>query len=100
MTKKQSLTTEQLGEAVIKSLEQMSPEEKKICRQHLDKAFSKPTPVSEHKFTNGVVNTLRKMKQPVTRDTYAEMAYWKTYRSLTAEEKFEVREAVYEANIQ
>jgi hypothetical protein len=47
-----------------------------------------------------VVQKLREMKQPVTRDTYAELAYWKPYRKLNAEQRADVREAVYEANIQ
>jgi len=104
---KQNLTTEQLAEKCIRDIKKMSSKEKKNVRKHLEKAFlNKQTLDREfHQKNifiapNGVVKTLREMKQPVTRDTYAEMAYWKTYRSLTAEEKFEVREAVYEANIQ
>ena len=103
-----SMTMEQLGKKIIKDLEQMSPEEKKVVREHLEKAFLKPRKNLDREFhqknifvaPNGVVKTLREMKQPVTRETYAEMAYWKTYRSLSVEEKEDVKQAVYEANIQ
>ena len=47
-----------------------------------------------------VVNKLREMKVRVTRESYAELAYWKPYRTLSTEEKQDVRQAVYEANIQ
>jgi hypothetical protein len=47
-----------------------------------------------------VVQKLRQLKLPVTRENYASFAYWKSYRSLSSEERFEVREAVYSANIQ
>ena len=48
---------------------------------------------------DAVVVQLRKMKQPVTRENYAVLAYWKPHRKLNAEERVDVREAVYEANI-
>jgi hypothetical protein len=47
-----------------------------------------------------VIDKLRELKIRITKETYAEWAYWKKYKQLTAEEKFEVRQAVYEANIQ
>jgi len=47
-----------------------------------------------------IVQQLRKLKLPVTRENYAVCAYWKSYRKLNAEERADVREAVYEANIQ
>jgi hypothetical protein len=40
------------------------------------------------------------MKQPVTKQSYAELAYWKPYRKLNPEQKLDVHEAVYEANLQ
>ena len=46
-----------------------------------------------------VVEQLRKMKQQITRESYAMLAYWMPYRKLNPEQKQDVREAVYEANI-
>ena len=102
---KQSFTMEQLAARCVRDIKKMTPKKKAECRQHLVKAFCKQTDREFYERNifvapNCVVKTLREMKQPVTRETYAEMAYWKPYRKLTAEEKFEVREAVYEANIQ
>src|SRR2546425_12982373 len=80
MTKKQSLTTEQLGEAVIKSLEQMSPEEKKVVREHLEKAFLKKPQTrkvihdddTEH---SGVLAFMLKYKIDLTLENYIDLAY-------------------------
>jgi hypothetical protein len=47
-----------------------------------------------------VVQKLRQLKLRVTNESYASFAYWKSYRSLSAEERQDVREAVYSANIQ
>jgi hypothetical protein len=47
-----------------------------------------------------VVRKLRELKQPVTKEAYAELAYWKPYRTLSAEEKQQVREMVRQANLQ
>jgi hypothetical protein len=47
-----------------------------------------------------IVQKLRELKLSVTRENYAIFAYWKPYRKLNAQEKMEVREIVYEANIQ
>ncbi len=95
---KENLTTEQLAEKALQDLQHMSPEEKKKVREHLDKEFKQKKRVLVA--PDVVVNTLREMKQPVTRESYAELAYWKSYRSLSVEEKEDVKQAVYEANIQ
>ena len=97
-----SMTTEQLAEKCIRDITKMSPKKKAEVRKHLGKAFLDREFHQKNIFIapNGVVKTLREMKQPVTRETYAEMAYWKTYRSLSVEEKEDVKQAVYEANIQ
>jgi hypothetical protein len=47
-----------------------------------------------------VVQTLRTLRVPVTLESYAELAYWTPYRKLNPEEKLDVREAVYKANLQ
>ncbi len=83
MTKKQSLTTEQLGEAVIKSLEQMSPEEKKVVREHLEKAFLKKPQTrkvihdddTEH---SGVLAFMLKYKIELTLENYIDIAFMST----------------------
>ncbi len=83
MTKKHSLTTEQLGEAVIKSLEQMSPEEKKVVREHLEKAFLKKPQTrkvihdddTEH---SGVLAFMLKYKVELTLSNYIDIAFMST----------------------
>ena len=93
----ENLTTEQLAAKALRDLKEMSPEKKAQARAALDREFKQKNIFVA---PDGIVNQLREWKQPVTRESYAELAYWKSYRSLSAEEKFEVREAVYEANIQ
>ena len=47
-----------------------------------------------------VVQKLREEKLAVTNENYAMFAYWLPYRELSAEEKLDVQDAVYRANIQ
>lgn len=49
---------------------------------------------------DAVVHKLREKKLPVTVDNYALFAFWREYETLTAEEKMDVEDAVYEGNIQ
>jgi hypothetical protein len=44
-----------------------------------------------------VVNKLREMRVSVTKESYADLAYWKPYPRLSAEEKEDVKQAVSEA---
>jgi hypothetical protein len=91
MTKKQSLTTEQLGEAVIKSLERMSPKEKANVRKHLEKAFlKKPQAVMAYNTydideidfdhdpdleNNSILRTMLELGTPLTLAHYIDLAF-------------------------
>ena len=76
-----NLTTEQLAEKVIESLERMSPEEKKNVREHLDKAFGKATIVHDHEpdlENNSILRTMLELGTPLTLGNYIDLAFMGT----------------------
>ena len=46
-----------------------------------------------------IISKLREKNLPVTWANYALFAYWRPYRKLSADERLDVREAVYQANL-
>ncbi len=73
-----NLTTEQLAEKVIESLERMSPKEKATCRKHLDRAFGKAKIVHDHDIdleNNAVLRTMLELGTPLTLENYIDLAY-------------------------
>ena len=68
------------------------------ARRTRRRGTARPTVVAQA--SDCVVAKIRSMKQPVTRETYALLAFWRPYSKLTFEEKQDVRDAVYDANIQ
>ncbi|SRR5258706_6991171 len=96
---KENLTTEQLAEKVIRSLEQMSPEEKKVVREHLEKAFGNKRKAgnvarknivhdTEHTAQDSVLGYMLKNGIELSLENYVELAYFgdKTIQDLEGEE--------------
>ena len=46
---------------------------------------------------DSIIATLREKNVPITNDSYAVLAYWRSYQELNEEERLDVREAVREA---
>jgi hypothetical protein len=44
-----------------------------------------------------IIATLREKNVPITNESYATLAYWRSYQKLSKEERLDVREAVREA---
>jgi hypothetical protein len=44
-----------------------------------------------------VIAKLRETNVPITNESYAALAYWRSYQKLNEEERLDVREAVREA---
>jgi hypothetical protein len=43
-----------------------------------------------------IIATLREKNVPITNESYATLAYWRSYQKLSKEERLDVREAVRE----
>ncbi len=89
---KHSMTTEQLAETVIESLERTSSKEKKNVREQLDKAFGKQTRKQVHDTVHtaqdSVLEYMLKNGVELSLENYIELAWFgdKTIQELEGEE--------------